>query len=389
MRRGYAKKFCAALLLCPLAFGGCMRQTDAQDPSEERQEEDIQIGITFDSFIIERWQRDRDVFVSAAQELGAQVNVQNANGDMEEQIAQVDYFIEKKMDVIVIVMVASGEDGSGLIEAVKRAQRAGIPVVAYDRLILNADVDLYISFDNVEVGRLMGEHMREHLEEGGELLQVCGPLADYNVPQIMEGFEEALAGSELKVMETAYAESWLGETGAVVTSEYLKEHYDVDGIMCGNDNIAGNAVRALSERRMAGKVCVVGQDADLDACQRIVEGTQCMTVYKPVEKLARRAAELSVALAEGEKIRVLDAGGADAMTVTQDADGAVTVTQNADGAVTVAQESGITVPESIYDGTCQVPYERLEPVAVTKENMDEVITGKYHEESDIYLNVRN
>ncbi|MDE7319518.1 MAG: substrate-binding domain-containing protein [Lachnospiraceae bacterium] len=383
MKREYRKSFCVLLFLCPLLLSGCMKQTSEQDASEEYKEEAIQIGITFDSFIIERWQRDRDVFVSAAQELGAEVNVQNANGDMKEQIAQIDYFIQKKMDAIVIVMVASEDDGSGLTEAVERAQRAGIPVVAYDRLILDANVDLYISFDNVQVGRLMGEHMREHLEEGGELLQVCGPMADYNVPQVMEGFEEALAGSGLEVMETAYAEGWLGETGAAATSKYLKEHYDVDGIMCGNDNIAGNAVHALSERRMAGSVCVVGQDADLDACQRIVEGTQCMTVYKPVEKLARRAAELSVALAEGEKIAVAGSG---TMILTQDTSGSGTVSV---AEAPKGEQTGITVTESIHDGTYQVPYEHLEPVAVTRENMDEVITGKYHEESDIYLNVRN
>ena len=292
----------------------------------------------------------------------------------EEQIAQIDYFIQKKMDVIVVVMVASEEDESGLIEAVGRAQKAGIPVVAYDRLILNADVDLYISFDNVQVGRLMAEHMREHLSEGGELLQVCGPMADYNVPQVMEGFAEALEGSGLKIMETEYAEGWLAETGFTATGAYLKTHYEVDGIMGGNDSIAGHAVRALSERRMAGKVCVVGQDADLDACQRIVEGTQCMTVYKPVEKLARRAAELSVALAEGSRIVTADAAGADAAS--------------AGGNFGTAPQE-IKVQDSIHDGTWQVPYECLEPTAVTRENMDEVITGKYHEESDIYLNVRN
>lgn len=322
MKREYRKSFCVLLFLCPLLLSGCMKQTSEQDASEEYKEEAIQIGITFDSFIIERWQRDRDVFVSTAQELGAEVNVQNANGDMKEQIAQIDYFIQKKMDVIVVVMVASEEDESGLTEAVGRAQKAGIPVVAYDRLILNADVDLYISFDNVQVGRLMAEHMREHLSEGGELLQVCGPMADYNVPQVMEGFAEALEGSDLKIMETEYAEGWLAETGFTATGTYLKTHYEVDGIMGGNDSIAGHAVRALSERRMAGKVCVVGQDADLDACQRIVEGTQCMTVYKPVEKLARRAAELSVALAEGEKIAVAGSG---TMTITQDPDGSGTV----------------------------------------------------------------
>ena len=118
---------------------------------------------------------------------------------------------------------------------------------------------------------------------------------------------------------------------------------------------------------------MVGQDADLDACQRIVEGTQCMTVYKPVEKLARRAAELAVALAEGSRIATAGAAGSEPAS--------------SGNSGTDPQE--IKVQGSIHDGTWQVPYECLEPVAVTRENMDEVITGKYHEESDIYLNVRN
>lgn len=371
MKQTYGKSILLLLLLLLTVLTGCGRQTDAQADQEEEQEDRIQIGISFDSFILERWQRDRDVFVAAAQELGAEVNVQNANGDMEEQIAQVDYFIQKRMDVIVLVMVASGKDESRLTEAVERAQKAGIPVVAYDRLILNADVDLYISFDNGQVGRLMAEHMQEHLEGEGELLQVCGPLADYNVSQVMDGFSEVLAGSELRIVKTEYAEGWLGETGFAAAADYLQRYDQVDGIMCGNDSIAGNAIRALSERRLAGEVCVVGQDADLEACQRIVEGMQCMTVYKPVEKLARRAAELSVELAGGSRIVV---GGS--------------------GRASEASEKGtdvqdIVIRDTIYDGTYQVPYECLEPTAVTKENMDEEITGKYHEESDIYLNVRD
>lgn len=347
MKKGRLIGLFLAVSLCLLS--GCGEHAGPQAALEEEQTDGIQIGITFDSFVIERWQRDRDVFVSAAQELGAEVNVQNANGDMQEQIDQIDYFIEKKMDVIVVVMVASEADPTGLINAVGRAQKAGIPVVAYDRLILNADVDLYISFDNGQVGRLMAEHMREHLENGGDILQICGPMADYNVPQVMEGFAEVLEGSSLKITQTEHAEGWLGETGFAVTSSYLGACAAPAGIMCGNDSIAGNAIRALSERRLAGGICVVGQDADLDACQRIVEGTQCMTVYKPVEKLARRAAEMAVSLADGEPV---------------------------------------VTTETMNDGTYDVAYERLEPIAVTRENMDEVITGKYHEESDIYLNVR-
>lgn len=334
-------------MIMGLLAGGCGMQEKDDIPDVELDEEKLEIGITFDSFVIERWQRDRDVFVAAAQELGADVNVQNANGSLEEQKRQIEYFIKKKVDAIVVVQVA--EDGRNLKDVVAEAHRAGIPVIAYDRQIMNAGADLYISFDNEKVGWLMGAHMREHLSGEGRVLQICGPLADNNVPQVMTGFEKAVAGSNLAITLTEHAKGWHAETGFSVTSSYLGAMPEPDGIMCGNDSIAGQAIRALSEHRLAGGICVVGQDADLDACQRIVEGTQCMTVYKPVEKLARRAAELSVKLAQGEELQV---------------------------------------GRMISDGSDLVPFECLEPVAVTKENMDEIITGKYHEASDIYLNVK-
>ena len=344
MSRRFHAVFWLALICC-LLLSGCGKKENGQEAVLQSKDERIQIGITFDSFVIERWQRDRDVFVSAAQELGAGVNIQNANGDLKEQIAQIHYFVQKKVDVIVIV----ANNSDGLTEAVDKAHRAGIPVIAYDRLIKNANVDLYISFDSEQVGSLMAGHMKEHLSEGSSILQICGPLADNNVSCIMNGFTEGLEDYDIKVALIEYAEGWLAETGFTVTSSYIGAHPAPGGIMCGNDDIAGQAVRALSERRMAGDVCVVGQDADLAACQRIVEGTQCMTVYKPVEKLARRAAELAVQLAEGIDIYTTD---------------------------------------RMDDGIWEIPYERLEPIAVTKENMDQVITGKYHEESDIYLNVK-
>lgn len=335
------------VMVLTLMLSGCGMQDTDGAPGVQPEDDRIEIGITFDSFVIERWQRDRDVFVAAAQELGADVNVQNANGSLEEQKRQIEYFIKKKVDVIVVVQVA--DDSGNLADEVADAHRAGIPVVAYDRQIMNASADLYISFDNEAVGRLMGEHMREHLGGEGQILQICGPMADNNVPQVMTGFEKAIAGSDISITLTEHAAGWLAETGFSVTSSYLGAMPEPDGIMCGNDSIAGQAIRALSEHRLAGGVCVVGQDADLDACQRIMEETQCMTVYKPVEKLARRAAELAVDLAKGEKPQV---------------------------------------DRMISDGSDLVPYECLEPVAVTKDNMDEIITGKYHEASDIYLNIK-
>ncbi len=325
-------------------------QKDSEGQNTGKEDDTIEIGISFDTFVLERWQRDRDLFVSKAQELGADVNVQNANGDIKEQINQIQYFIKKDVDVIVLITVASDEESAALKNVIKKAQDAGIPVIGYDRLVPDANMDLYVSFDNEEVGKLMAEHMKEHIGEQGEILQINGPMADYNVPQVTRGFGKILDSTSLTITETDYADGWVAEQGLTYAEAYLNSHDTPAGIMCGNDGIAGYAIQALSERRLAGSVCVVGQDADLDACQRIVEGTQCMTVYKPVEQLAKRAAELAVSLAKGESLNI---------------------------------------KETIDDGTYQVPYEKLTPVAVTKENMDEVITGKYHEEADIYLNVRN
>lgn len=344
MRINRRKSWLLLMMVC-LLLSGCRKETGTTLENREGEETGLQIGISMDSFLLERWLRERDVFVSEARELGATVNIQNSNGDLEAQIAQVDYFIEKKVDAILLIAI----DAERLTEAVERAHKAGIPVIAYDRIIKNANVDLYISFDNEKVGFLMGEHMKEHLNGKGTLLQICGPLEDANVSQIMKGFDEAIKDTELKIDYTEYAKGWLAEIGFAATNSYLGSYPAPKGIMCGNDGLAGQAIRSLSEHRLASAVCVVGQDADLDACQRIVEGTQCMTVYKAVEQLAKRAAQLSVALAKGEEIQV---------------------------------------EETMYDGTYEVPYERFEPIAVTKENMDEIITGKYHERSDIYLNVR-
>ena len=345
--RRFGRLLAAACLAGALmvSFSGCGESTV---DSVKEDDDAIRIGFCFDSFVIERWHRERDIFVSAAEELGAEVNVQNANGDIKEQIRQIDYLIEKGVDVIVVVHVA--DDEMSINGALARAEAAGIPVIAYDRLVRDADVDLYISFDSEEVGRLMAEHMVSHIGEG-EILMVGGPLADYNMVQIEKGFSDVLEahGNPLTIALNEHAENWLAETGMYVTSEYLNDHDAPAGVMCGNDSIAGQVVKALAEQRLAGDVCVVGQDADLDACQRIMEGTQCMTVYKPVEKLARRAAEIAVEMAGGE--------------MPED------------------------VTDTINNGKADIPYCRLEPIAITRENMDEEITGKYHEAADIYLNV--
>lgn len=347
-KKNYIKRTITLVMAIMMLVGlmGC-GTTLTQDADEEKNENDaIKIGLAIDSLVIERWQRERDIFVSKAQELGAEVNVQNANGEITEQIKQIEYFIDKKMDVIVIIAI----DDEPLKDVIAKAKKSGIKIVAYDRLIKNANVDLYLSVDNVKVGELMGKYIKQAIGDSGTIIQMKGSPTDNNVKMVQEGFESVINSTDIVIDYECSAENWIAEAAFTGTSEYLNTGKVPDAIMCGNDNLAAQAIKALIESRLGGQVCVVGQDADLEACQRIVEGTQYMTVYKPVEKLAKVAAEI---------------------------------------AVDMAGDKSVEINETINDGTYDVPYYKLEPIAVTKENMDEVITGKYHQRSDIYLNVQN
>ncbi|MCR5399301.1 MAG: substrate-binding domain-containing protein [Lachnospiraceae bacterium] len=334
------------MILMLTALTGCSQNPSDDEVKEEEEEDTLDIGLSIDSLVIERWQRERDLFVSKATELGAEVNVQNANGEVEEQIKQIQYFIDKKVDVIVIISI----DDEALNDVIAKAKKAGIRVIAYDRLIRNANVDVYMSVDNERVGELMATYIKKAIGNSGTIIQIKGSPTDYNVQMVQNGFERIISTTDIHIVYSEYSDNWMAENGYRVTSNYLASGRVPDAIMCGNDNIASQSIRALNENRLGGQVCVVGQDADLEACQRIVEGTQYMTVFKPVEMLAKSAAEMAVAMAKGEDLGIKD---------------------------------------TINDGTYDVPYEKLDPIAVTAENMDEVITGKYHQESEIYINVRD
>ena len=341
------KLICLVLLLLFVLTGCGKGQQETEDVMAD--EEKIQIGISFDSFVRDRWQRDGGIFVSTAKESGAEVNVQNANGDPEEQIAQIEYFIEKKMDVIVIVSI----EYEGLQDVIKRAQAQGIKVISYDRLIKNAGVDLYISFDNKQVGTLMASSLVNVIGDDGKYLMLSGPTTDNNVKMVEEGLVETLAKSNAEIKAAMNAVNWKAE----YAYEFLEQNQslidNISGIMCGNDNIATQAIRFLAERGYAGKIPVVGQDADLEACQRIVEGTQLMTVYKPVEDLAKTAADCAINLAQGRDI---------------------TTVYNT---------------ETINNGSYKCPYINLPPVAVNKENIDDIIIKEgFHLREEVYLNIK-
>ena len=335
--------FLTGILMILTVLGGCTTAENKPESNVEVSDDIIEIGMSFDSFVIERWQRERDVFIATAKELGANVNVQTANGEVEEQIAQIEYFVEKEVDLIVVVPI----DAYKIQGAVGKAKRAGIPVVCYDRVVRSANTDLFISFDNEAVGRLMAQELFKVAGRDKNVIMICGPESDYNTDMVEDGFAQIMNNYRGTVIGSCRCDNWRAEMAYDYVSENIDLVQQADLIMCGNDSLAGEAIRALAERRLAGKIPVCGQDADLEACQRIVEGTQLMTVYKPVEKLAKTAAEYSVKLAKGEKL---------------------------------------DISTTYYDGAYDIPYVALEPICVTAENLDEaVIASGFHLREDVYL----
>ncbi|MDY2814228.1 MAG: substrate-binding domain-containing protein [Dorea sp.] len=339
------------VLLVAVLLIACNKSEESK--SEEDAEKGIKIGITFDTFVLERWTRDRDVFVSTAEKLGAKVDVQNANGNVEKQKEQIRKFIEDDMDVIVVVAV----DCFRLTDEVTQARKKGIEVISYDRLIQGCATDLYITVDNEKVGALMAETMIENLPDGGNVVMLCGPKMDTNSADVVKGFKNTIEGSNLNIAKEIYVKSWTPENGFAAANEALADAESVDAVMCGNDGLAGYAIKALSEKQLAGKVFVTGQDADLEACQRVVEGTQTMTVYKPIERLAKVAAQCAVKM--GKKDEAME------------------------------EEIERLITKKTQEGS-YVPYWALPPIAVTAENMDDVIIGLgFHLRDEVYLNVDN
>lgn len=347
------KKRCIAVLACVMLMVSLLTSCNSKEDNEKEKNDDaeLEIGITFDTFVLERWSRDRDVFVSTAEKLGAKVVVQNANGNVDKQKEQIEKFIADDMDVIVVVAV----DCFQLTEEVTKARDQGIVVISYDRMIQGCATDLYITVDNEKVGELMAQNIIESLPDGGNVVMLCGPEMDTNSAEVVRGFKNKIEGSNLTVVKEIYVKSWTPENGFAAANEALADAESIDAVMCGNDGLAGFAIKALSEKQLAGKVFVTGQDADLEACQRVVEGTQTMTVYKPIERLAKVAAQCAVKMGEKDE--------------------------------TMEVEIERLITKKTQEGS-YVPYWALPPIAVTAENMDEVIIDLgFHLRDEVYLNV--
>ncbi len=294
---------------------------------------------------------------TAPRELGAEVTVLSANGDDNRQVADVESLITSQMDVIVIVP----HDGAAMAKAVRLAHAAEIPVIAYDRLIRDSDLDLYITFDNQHVGMLQAKYLVEKLQplaRPARIVRIYGSKTDNNSFLVKSGqdriLEGAIARGAIEVVHEDWADQWKPENAKRIMNAALTRFgAEIDGVLTSNDGTAGGAIQALREEGLAGTIPVTGQDAELVACQRIVSGEQSMTVFKPVRTLARRAAEVAVSMASGKPIIAKAETDNGEIAVPSIYEEVVTVT--ADNIDETVIASGFHPAEAVYRGADAQP----------------------------------
>lgn len=320
------------------------KTTNHEKPKDEK----IKIGFSMDTLQEERWLRDRDLFKKSVEALGAEVEILAANGDDALQISQAERLISQGVDLLVIVP----HNAEATAAIVHKAHLAGIKVIAYDRLVKNADIDLYVSFDNEKVGELQGEAITK-LVPKGNYVYIGGAMTDNNALLFKKGvfnvLQPLIDNGDIKIVYDQWTKDWTPANALANMEAALKANGNqIDAVIAANDATAGGVIQALQAHGLAGKVPVAGQDAELAAAQRIIEGTQTMTVYKPIQSLTEKVAQLAVKIAKGE---IIDA------------------------------------KQKVNNGKIEVPSVLLQPIAVDRSNIDEtIIADGFHSRADVYKN---
>jgi len=270
----------------------------------QAQKKEIKIGFSIEAMNGERWQTDLDEFQQRAHELGGSVLTRSANGDDDLQFRQIKELLKSGIDVLVFLPHDTSKAG----RVVETAHQKHVPVISYDRLA-SAPVDLFVGFDLFTVGIEQAQSLVDRAPKGDYLL-LGGSRLDANSKVVRDGQMKVLKPlidrGDIRVLADIWVPEWSPtEAYILIKKELDKLQAAPTAIVASNDGIAGGAIQALEDKGWSGKVLVSGQDADLAAIERIFDGSQLMTVYKPVGKEARAAAEAAMKLALREDMENL------------------------------------------------------------------------------------
>ncbi len=299
-----------------------------------------------------RWESfDRPLLQKAFDSAGVPVEIQNAQGDKSAQQQQAEQAITNGAKILLLTNLDSGSGAA--IEA--NAKSRGVKVIDYDRLTLKGSADYYVSFDNVKVGKLQGEGLKKCLADSGaskpNIAELNGSPTDNNATLFKQGYDSVLdpmykAGEAKKVADQSVPD-WDNQQALTIFEQMLqKNNNKIDGVLAANDGLGNAVISALKQRKLKA-IPVTGQDATPQGIQHILAGDQCMTVYKAVQKEADAASQLAISLSKG--------------------------TQPPAGLVNGKSD----------DGTAQVPSVLLDPVAITKDNVDVPFKDGFLKKADV------
>ena len=316
------------------------------------QDEDLTVGVSWSNFQEERWTTDEAAIQAALEEAGAEYISTDAQSSSSKQLSDIESLISQGADALIIL----AQDSQAIIPAVQRAADAGIPVVGYDRLIADPRA-FYLTFDNVEVGRMQA---REILEEQptGNYVMIKGSPTDPNADFLRGGQQEvlqdAIDAGDITIVGEAYTDGWLPANAQRNMEQILTaQDNQVDAVVASNDGTAGGAVAALTAQGMDG-IPVSGQDADHAALNRIAQGTQTVSVWKDSRDLGREAGEIAIELAGGTELSEIE------------------------GAEQWTSPDGVTVWA-----------EFLEPVPITQENLETIVDAGWISQEELCQGVEN
>jgi D-xylose transport system substrate-binding protein len=287
---------------------------------------------------------DRPDFEKAVEEQCEECEVlySNAGGDAEKQQSQAEAALTQGAEVLVV----DPEDSKSAAAIAEKAKAQGVPVVSYDRLIENGEVNAYVSFDNERVGELQAETLAKKLKENGSasgpIIMINGDPADPNAAGFKAGAHKGFDAAGVKIAKEYDTPGWSAENAQREAQQAITAlgNNGFAAIYAANDETGGGAIAAMKGAGIKPEERpVTGQDATVAGLQRILNGEQFMTVYKEIEPEATIAAEFAVALAEGEEL----------------------------------PQSKVT--EEINNGKVKVPSAILEPVAVTKDNVKSTVVA--------------
>jgi D-xylose transport system substrate-binding protein len=273
----------------------------------------IKVGLSFSDFATERWKKENDLMTSLLKAKGYDVVYAEANHDVKLQNDQIDNMVSQGVKGLIII----AEDGDAAATAVDKAAKAGVKVLAYDRLIKSANIAAYLSFNNTEVGKAEADGVMKAMglpgstvwtkDNPAKVVMSGGSPTDNNAVLVrngqMEIVQPLLDAGVVKIVADQWVDNWDPATAEKMMENILTAQQNkIDAVVASNDGTALGELQAMKAQGLAGKVPISGQDATADGCNSIVKGEQTVSVYKDTRLLSPKAVDMMDALLKGQSV---------------------------------------------------------------------------------------